>query len=316
MCPQTEIVSQLLEILSQDTEGFARRAVIQYFIAWFSSSSSHLPPSSSTSSSPSSSSSSLLMNSVRSILSLGSADLDWEVKVHTLELARLLLDEAFSAQQGYRKSLDTHPVLLHPYAVVSDTHTLHTHTGTHSETMESDLAGVLNSLVELGVISSLLSGLVDCDRPVALKACRLLITLRDTVCPVSLGAMDATVAMATITKVSCELPGWGWGQEIKKILGIKTSDWTNEVSVTAQSFSGGDEFDCEQGESEGGDSVCVGVCEALRCLGLDERLDVLTQSSDHVHNSPLSLMQDILTASAAHTHPETQPGQEVIVDCY
>ncbi|XP_026214483.1 BRCA1-associated ATM activator 1 isoform X3 [Anabas testudineus] len=306
---QTETVKQLLETLSKDTEGFARRAVIQYFIAWFSSSSSHSPPSSS-----STSSSSLLMNSVRSVLSLGSADLDWEVKVHTLELARLLLDEALSGQRGYRKSLDTHPALLHPYAVVSDqAYTLHT----HSEAVETDLAAVLNTLVELGVISALLSGLVDCDRPVALKACQLLITLRDTACPLSLGALDATAAIATLARVSCELPSWGWGQEIKKILEMKRSDWPNGVSVAAQrSFSSVDDDDTEEVGTKGAHSVCVSVCKVLRSLGLDERLHVLTQSSDHIHNSPLSLLQDLLTASAACAHTDTQPGQEVIVDCY
>uniref|UniRef100_A0A7N6B5P6 BRCA1-associated ATM activator 1 n=1 Tax=Anabas testudineus TaxID=64144 RepID=A0A7N6B5P6_ANATE len=271
-------LKQLLETLSKDTEGFARRAVIQYFIAWFSSSSSHSPPSSS-----STSSSSLLMNSVRSVLSLGSADLDWEVKVHTLELARLLLDEALSGQRGYRKNL----------------------------------AAVLNTLVELGVISALLSGLVDCDRPVALKACQLLITLRDTACPLSLGALDATAAIATLARVSCELPSWGWGQEIKKILEMKRSDWPNGVSVAAQrSFSSVDDDDTEEVGTKGAHSVCVSVCKVLRSLGLDERLHVLTQSSDHIHNSPLSLLQDLLTASAACAHTDTQPGQEVIVDCY
>lgn len=272
VCPQSEIVNQMLEILSQDTEGFARRAVIQYFISWFSSSSSHSTPTSS-------SSSSLLMNSVRTVLSLGSADLDWEVKVHTLELSELLLDEAFLGHQSYRRSSDTQ---LPPYAVLSGQgYTLHSHT----EAVNSDLASALDSLVELGVVSVLLSGLVDCDRPVGLKACRLLMTLRDTVCPLSLGATK-------VSRVSCQLPGWGWGQEIQKMLGG------------------------EQGVSERGAGVCVGVCEVLRGLGLDERLGVVTQSSDHVHNSPLSLLQDILTASAAHKHPDTQPGQEVIVDCY
>lgn len=254
------------------------------------------------------------MNSVRSVLSLGSADLDWEVKVHTLELARLLLDEALSGQRGYRKSLDTHPALLHPYAVVSDqAYTLHT----HSEAVETDLAAVLNTLVELGVISALLSGLVDCDRPVALKACQLLITLRDTACPLSLGALDATAAIATLARVSCELPSWGWGQEIKKILEMKRSDWPNGVSVAAQrSFSSVDDDDTEEVGTKGAHSVCVSVCKVLRSLGLDERLHVLTQSSDHIHNSPLSLLQDLLTASAACAHTDTQPGQEVIVDCY
>uniref|UniRef100_A0A3Q0S9J6 BRCA1-associated ATM activator 1 n=1 Tax=Amphilophus citrinellus TaxID=61819 RepID=A0A3Q0S9J6_AMPCI len=201
-------------ILSQDTEGFARRAVVQFFIAWFSSHSSHTPPSS-----PTSSSCSLLMQSVRSVLSRGSADLDWEVKVHTLELAELLLDKAFSGHLGYTKGSDTHPQ---------------------------------------GVISALLSGLVDCDRPVGLKACRLLITLREAVCPPSQGDLDVTAATAPR----------------------------------------------------------VSLCEVLGSLGLDERLDILTRSSDHVHNSPLSLLQDILTASTPHTHANTQTGQEVIVDCY
>ncbi|XP_034743503.1 BRCA1-associated ATM activator 1 isoform X1 [Etheostoma cragini] len=290
---QTEIVSRLLEILSQDTEGFPRRAAVQYFISWFLSHSSLSPPSSSTPST------SFLMQCVRTVLSQGSADLDWEVKVHTLELAELLLDQAFSAHRGYRKGSDAHRALQHPYGVVSDrAYTLHTHTVTHTEAAQSDLAHV----VKQGVISALLSGLVDCDRPVGLKACRLLIILRETICPLSLGALDA---MAT---VSCELLGRGWGKEITKILGMEKSDRAREADISAQrSFSGAD---------GGGDSVTVSVCEVLRSLDLDERLDVLTQSSDHVHNSPLSLLQDILTASAAHTHPDTKPGQEVIVDCY
>ncbi|XP_031718914.1 integrator complex assembly factor BRAT1 isoform X2 [Anarrhichthys ocellatus] len=275
---ETEIVSRLLEILSQDTEGFPRRAVVQYFISWFSSRSS--------SASPSASSASLLKQCVRSVLSQGSADLDWEVKVHTLELAELVLDEAFSGHLGYRKGSDKPRALQHSYGVVSEqTYTLHTRT----EGAESALA----SVVKLGVISALLSGLVDCDRPVGLRACRVLMTLRDAVCP------DATAAVAA---VSCELPGSGWGQEIRKTLGMKRSDIAAERGIG--------------GADEGGDSGSVSVCEALRSLGLDERLDVLTQSSDHIHNSPLSLLKDILTTSAAHTHPDTQPGQEVIVDCY
>ncbi|XP_029909512.1 integrator complex assembly factor BRAT1 [Myripristis murdjan] len=301
---QTDIVIRLLDILSNDTEGFARRAVVQYFTAWFSSYSSNTLPLSS-------SSSSLLMKSVHSVLSQGSADLDWEVKLHTLQLAQLLLDKALPGLQGSRLDSDTHTTpptpslnnLPHPYAVGSDqAYTLHTHTGaqTHTdpageggcrESMEMDLADAVHSLVEQGVVSALLSGLVDCDRPVGLKACRLLRTLRDTIC-----LQDTPAALATATRVACELPGSGWGREIRKIL-EKKCDWSK----------------CE---SEEDDSVCVGVYEALRSLGLDEKLAILTQSSDHVHNSPLSLLQDILSTSDTHTQPGTQPGQEVIVDCY
>uniref|UniRef100_A0A3Q3VQR7 BRCA1-associated ATM activator 1 n=1 Tax=Mola mola TaxID=94237 RepID=A0A3Q3VQR7_MOLML len=224
----------LLGILSQDTEGFPRRAVVRYFIAWFSSRPSH--PSST----------SLLMQCVRAVLSQGSADLDWEVKVHTLELAEQLLDQAFKSHW----SCPQH-TLRHPYGVVSkQLYTLHAHTGSRSEGLEPDLVAALNNVVEQGVISVLLSGLVDCDRPVGLKACGLLITLREAVCPLSRGCTGA-----------------------------------EEADIATQG-------------------------------ALDEKLDILTQSSDHIHNSPLSLLQDILTASSADTRPDTKPGQEVIVDCY
>ncbi|XP_065812203.1 BRCA1-associated ATM activator 1 isoform X3 [Labrus bergylta] len=286
---ETEIVSRLLEILSKDTEGFARRAVVQYFIAWFSTSSS----------------ASHLTQSVHSVVSQGSADLDWEVKFHTLELAELLMDEIFSGRQGYRKSLDTHHDAQHPYGVVSEqAYTLHT----HKEEVASDLSRVLKNLVEQGVVSVLLSSVIDCDRPVALKACQLLITLRQTVCPLLLGNQDASTE--TIDRVSCELPGWGWGLEIRKILGIKKSNDAQEMDMMAKVETG------EECAVEGGDSVTVGLCEVLGSLGLDNMLDVLTQSSDHIHNSPLSLLQDILTARAANTSSDTHPGQEVIVDCY
>ncbi|CAK6971780.1 BRCA1-associated ATM activator 1 [Scomber scombrus] len=295
---ETEIVNRLLEILSEDTEGFARRAVVQYFIAWFSSRSSHKHPSSS-----------LLMNSVHSVISKGSVDLDWEVKVHTLQLAELLLDETFSGHQGYKKGSDTDPASLHPYGVVSDqAYTLHTHNLQRTNMEGSDSAGALSNLVEQGVFSALLSGLVDCDRPVGLKACRLLITVRETVCPLPL---DATAAMATVT---CELPGWGWGQEIRNILGRKKNNQTKEADIVVDSGEDGEVG--EVGASESGDGLCVSVCDALSCLQLDETLDVLTQSSDHVHNSLLSLLQDILTSNAAHTHSDREQGEEVIVDCY
>uniref|UniRef100_UPI0037E88896 BRCA1-associated ATM activator 1 n=1 Tax=Semicossyphus pulcher TaxID=241346 RepID=UPI0037E88896 len=298
---ETEIVNQLLETLSQDTEGFARRAVVQYFIAWLSSSSSRSPLSASTSS--------LLMQCVRSVLSQGCADLDWEVKVHTLELAELLLGEAFSGLRGYRKDSDSSNALQHPYGVVSEqAYTLHTHT----EALEADLGGALQNLVEQGVISVLLSGLVDCDRPVGLKACKLLKTLRETVCPVSLGALDASTT--TAARVTCELPGRGWGKEIRKILWTKKSDKAPEEE---RSFNGAGEAETGgEGGGDGGEGLTVGVCEVLRSLGLDDRLDVLTQSSDHVHNSPLSLLQDILTARATHARSDAEAGQEVIVDCY
>uniref|UniRef100_A0A8C6M765 BRCA1-associated ATM activator 1 n=1 Tax=Nothobranchius furzeri TaxID=105023 RepID=A0A8C6M765_NOTFU len=264
-----ELVSRLHEILSQDTEGFSRRAVLQYFITWFSLC-------------PSPTSCSLLMQSMHAVLSQGSADLDWEVKVHTLELAELLMDRP-----------GAHP---HPYAVTSN---------------KSDLVGVLSTLVDQGVFLVLLGGLVDCDRPVGLKACQLLMRLRDSVCPLLLG--DQRVSAPDEPGVSCELPGCGWAQEVRKILGIEDADPAQKSDVVDP----GDDRKPEQGGvRDEGCMVRVSVCEVLRSLGLDARLSVLTQSSDHVHNSPMSLLQDILTAGSRNTQLNSEPGLEVIVDCY
>ncbi|KAM9313679.1 integrator complex assembly factor BRAT1 [Pholidichthys leucotaenia] len=300
---QTEIVTRLLEILSQDTEGFSRRAVVQFFITWFSSRSSSPPPSSHTSS--------LLMRSVQSVVLRASVDLDWEVKVHTLELAELLLDQALSGHHGYSEASGSHPGQKHPYAVIpAPVHTPHTHMRAHSQDAETDEVGMLDSLVEQGVVAALLSGLVDCDRPVGLKACRLLIKLRDTVCPLSLEAPNPTVA-----RVSCKLPGQGWAQEVRKILA--SNNQATETGLIAHgSINGADVDDSEEPGGGDGGAVCVSVCGALRSLGLEERLDILTQSSDHVQNSPLSLLQDILTASGVHVHADSELDQEVIVDCY
>ncbi|MEQ2214466.1 hypothetical protein XENOCAPTIV_008316, partial [Xenoophorus captivus] len=274
--PSVEIVTRLQEILSQDSEGFARRAVVKYFIAWFSSCSSPT-------------SCSLLVQSVPTVLSQGVADLDWEVKLHTLELAELLLDQAFPD-----------PTPPHPYAVMSD----QSHRS-HTQDKESELLSSLNSLVDRGVISALFCFLVDCDRPVALKACQLLLKLRHTVCPLMVSAAD--------TRVPCELPGWSWVHEIRKIQGVNKDPRTQGGSHIGSEARG---EAVEESTSAKGDSVCVSVCEMLRSLDLDERLSILTQSSDHIYNSPLSLLQDIITASTANSHPNSEPGQEVIVDCY
>lgn len=265
-------MSRLLEILSEDTEGFSRRAVVRFFISWFSSSASG------------SSSTSLLAQSVPTVLFRGSADLDWEVKVHTLELAELLLDRAFSGRRSYGKNR-TKPALNRPYGAAACT-----------ESAEADAAAALSSLVEWGVVSVSLGGLVDCDRPVALKACQLLVRLRETLRPLCGGPVDA---------VPCHLPDRGWGTEIGKILRAETQDVARRKASVD-----GDPGD--KGDTGGTASVRA----VLASLGLDQKLDILSRSSDHVHNSPLSLLQDILTAGVDHTHPETQPGQEVIADCY
>lgn len=282
-------MTRLLEILTQDTEGFPRRAVLHYFITWFSSGPPH--PSSS----------SLLTQCVCHALSHGCADLDWEVKVHTLELAELLVDKALSGHRDHRRSPAPRDAPPHPYGVLpQQTSSLHTHSDANSDGAEPDLAAALGRLVEQGVVQALLCGLVDCDRPVALKACRLLTALRKTLCPPS-------QTSNIVAGVSCDLPDSGWGREIRRIVGEEQGD-----------VSGGGDA-AEDGGSELGEGPRQGrvrVCEVLVSLGLDERLETLSQSSDHVYNSPLSLLQDIVTGSGAHGRPGAQLEEEVIVDCY
>ncbi|KAJ3614021.1 hypothetical protein NHX12_017598 [Muraenolepis orangiensis] len=304
---QTVLVSRLLEILSGDTEGFPRRAVVRYFTFWFSlwTQNATEPPTSSSSLPP------LLATSVHSVLSLGSADLDWEVKVHTLELAGLLLRRALSPGGAPTSGSDTLTLSSaspwgqppHPYAVNGQraSHTPHSQAGARQagsaapiKVGEADLGGVLAGLVEQGVVSVLLSGLFDCDRPVALKACALLTELRDAVCPTLTPANHTTAhPTAAVAAVTCELQGRCWGRDVGALLDSRGCDWMRENGEECR--------------------VSAKVCDVLRSLDLDEHLAVLTQSSDHVQNSALSLLQDILSVGDKHTDPNTQ---EVIVDCY
>ncbi|XP_029599376.1 BRCA1-associated ATM activator 1 [Salmo trutta] len=312
---QEQTLGQLLHILSQDSEGFPRRAVVQFFINWLKT---H----------PSSSSSSL-----RSVISLGSTDLDWEVKVHTLELVELLMEEILpghqeselgSAPPPYGGSggtnLLTHTDLTHPYAVTPSQPSpllTHTTTDTHTPPTHTSVVCGLSRLVELGVVTALLNGLFDCDRPVALKACSLLLRLRDVVCvPRSLGkgAMTTDDATATVAKVTFDLRGQVWEREVtRKLQEKRGSGWVKESrEVGCDRLNRNRVSDRTDGAgSEACDRLTgKSVCEVLWSLGLEERQSVLSLSSDHVQNSPLSLLEDILNP----TH--TSHTEEVIVDCY
>ncbi|XP_054879087.1 BRCA1-associated ATM activator 1 [Poeciliopsis prolifica] len=263
---EEDIVTRLQEVLFQDSEGFARRAAVKYFIAWLSACSS---PSSCW----------LLMQSVPTVLSQGVVDLDWEVKLHTLELAELLLDRVF-----------LNPSPSCPYAMTSDQAHRFPIAG-----QQSDLLSSLKDLVDRGVVLALLCGVVDCDRPVALKACQLLLKLRDVVCPV----MGNTVF--------CQLAGPSVMQQVRKIQAMG-----KDTCVVSEAYREAD----KEGICASVDPECVSVCEVLKLLDLDEKLSILTQSSDHIYNSPLSLLQDILTAAAASSHPGRDSRLELVMDCY
>ncbi|XP_048053219.1 BRCA1-associated ATM activator 1 isoform X1 [Megalobrama amblycephala] len=131
-----EALKQMMTILSQDTEGFPRRAVVKAFTSWLKG--SHLVTA--------------VHPSLSSVLSLGGNDFDWEVKMHTLELAEVLMEKTLTCC---------------PYAVQNFGSSEKTH-----------LTQALSKLKEFGLFDLLFNCLFDCDRPVCEKACALLLKLR------------------------------------------------------------------------------------------------------------------------------------------
>ncbi|XP_078096205.1 integrator complex assembly factor BRAT1 isoform X2 [Mustelus asterias] len=145
-----DILSHLLDILNEDTEGFPRRAAVKVLVDWLKNRRML--------------SSNELENCVPVILKLGSNDLDWEVKVHSLELAEAFID------------LSTSNLSITPYAIMLSN-------STHS----TQVNALLQTLCNVGIFTILFSALWDCDRPVAQKACEILIKLKRIV----LGADNA-----------------------------------------------------------------------------------------------------------------------------
>lgn len=225
-----EVLTQMMAILTQDTEGFPRRAVVKAFTSWLKG--PHPLP--------------LLDQSLSSVLSLGGNDFDWEVKIHTLELADVLMERTLTCC---------------PYTVqISST----------QEATRSTQA--LRKLKDLRLLDLLLNSLFDCDRPVCEKACSLLLKLRTL-------AVDFDRS-----DVVLDICGNRWGDEVR-------SRYLNKP------------------QAEGSLNVReISLPDVLQLLDLDCMQRTLTLSSDHVVNSPRSLMEDILSS--------VQQTEENIVDCY
>ncbi|XP_053328144.1 BRCA1-associated ATM activator 1 [Spea bombifrons] len=135
------IVPNLLDILSEDTEGFPRRAVVKVFIEWQKlrhMQNLHEPE-----------------KLLRRILDVTRNDLDWEVKVNALDMANIFADETFT----------TCGANSCPYAVGLPTGLC-------------QLSEVVKRFNRVGLFSFLFDALCDCDRIVALKACEILICLK------------------------------------------------------------------------------------------------------------------------------------------
>lgn len=246
-----EALVQMMAILSQDTEGFPRRAVVHAFTSWLKG--SHLTMG--------------LESSLSSVLSLGGSDFDWEVKMLTLELAEVLMEKTLACC---------------PYAVQNS--------GSSEETR---FMQALIKFKDFGLFDLLFNSLFDCDRPVCEKACALLIKLRTLI---------AEIADLDNSILFLNLCGNRWGDEVQ---GRYLNKQQAKASVCVKNgATGSDEgMDCGLHCIKN-----ISLPNILQILDLDDMQKMLTLSSDHVVNSPRSLMEDILSAA--------QHSEENIVDCY
>ncbi|XP_044513356.1 BRCA1-associated ATM activator 1 [Gracilinanus agilis] len=133
---------ELLEILSTDSEGFPRRAVIQVFTEWLREGHTDVSKDKE--------------QFVTKVLQVVSCDLDWEVRVQGLELALVFLVQTLG-QHGTEC----------PYAVEIS-----------SVTQSTLLTESLQMLCRVKLFEFIFSALCDCDRPVARKSCDILLYLK------------------------------------------------------------------------------------------------------------------------------------------
>ncbi|XP_063054115.1 BRCA1-associated ATM activator 1 [Engraulis encrasicolus] len=306
-----DVLTRLVGILSDDTEGFPRRAVIKAFIGWQSAKPRPLA---------------CLQHSLPGVLALGIDDFDWEVKVHTLELVEMVMDQTLTPMKttttAAAGSLTTSSGAVDQKlttistttgspsslaGAVDQTPSPTTTTSTSTTTgSPSSLAGALEKLHEHGTFCVLFKGLLDCDRPVAQRACQLLLKLRE-VMEVTEGHGDETKDERSKSRSegsttgdsspSFHLQSQHWGADLlrkctKEVAGgVRESDLPGEGKVAA---------DWARGE--------VSLREVMIRLDLEGMREALMQSSDHVMASPQSLMEDILAAA--------RQGEDNAVDCY
>ncbi|XP_051994214.1 BRCA1-associated ATM activator 1 [Xyrauchen texanus] len=244
---QSKALTQMMTILSEDTEGFPRRAVVKVFTSWLKG------PHPVTA----------LDQSLSAVLSLGGNDFDWEVKIHTLELAEVLME----------KTLSCCPYTVQIYGSSEKTH----------------LTQALSKLKEYGLFDLLFNSLFDCDRPVCERACSLLLKLR------TLLFETADFDQGVLVLAVC---GSRWGDEVQSIHLNKLHAEGSPCVANGLNASG-----------ERMDAIKdISLTRILQLLDLNEMQRTLSLSSDHVINSPRSLMEDIITAA--------QQSEENIVDCY
>ncbi|XP_009083357.1 PREDICTED: BRCA1-associated ATM activator 1, partial [Acanthisitta chloris] len=247
-CNKENTVAKLQEILSTDSEGFPRRAVISIFTKWLKQGCTGQLEDTE--------------QFVSRVIQTVEHDLDWEVRLGGLELV-----EVFCSQTICQLGLSECPYAPVPSEVTSSTH-------------QNKL---LQVFCRAKLFGFLFCSLCDCDKPVGQRACDILIGLRGNFYPMS------TLENPLETEDSPAGRSVAWLQR------------TLRQGSLAQNFptDGGNGVDFQDPES---------MMLALGAIDLLELHDELNKSSDHVEESPQSLLQDILAAVGTTEENE--------VDCY
>ncbi|KAL2765967.1 BRCA1-associated ATM activator 1 isoform 2 [Daubentonia madagascariensis] len=144
---QQSLLPEFLHILSADSEGFPRRAVMQAFTEWLRGGHADVAQDTEW--------------FVATVLQVVSRDLDWEVRAQGLELALVFLGQTLGQPGPHCPYTMALPKAAPP----------------------SPLAEALGALCRVRLFEFAFRALFDCDRPVAQKSCDLLLFLRDKTAP-------------------------------------------------------------------------------------------------------------------------------------
>ncbi|XP_025027507.1 BRCA1-associated ATM activator 1 isoform X1 [Python bivittatus] len=242
---EVSVGARLLEILSSDSEGFPRRAVISVFIDWLKEGHPEVLAAPE--------------EFVSQALQAVDGDLDWEVKIRALELVDIFITQTFGRFGLRESSASSGSFLARPPVHLPD---------------------LLQIFCQMKMFAFLFRALQDCDRPVALKACEVLLALKSNIC-----------------KDKC--PEQQKSSPLGDAAQLKEGPTGTRSSLLSLPVGEAAEKSCKDPER------LQLILESMDLESLQRTLDV---SSDYLERSPQSLLQDILSAAGN--------AEENKADCY